>query len=609
MNRQPIGKFLLFFVFVSMVSFVEAQPVPKPHDEYKRLLGTAREVKYEEYLAIYDRYLEQNHEDVKMHIERCKFIEKAFYSDYDEYNPKQDEFDVAYLKLLIEFGHEPLVIFYRSEHLWGTEAINLLDSINQMIDLEPKVWLEIDRWKIYKRLAELNSYQENAELALQNAELAILANDTLNLDYLRANQLKKLGRNEEAIAILVTGMDSTEVTWKINSRAQLLLELEDYENALKAYKWASRDTTSWQNNEDIATAFLRNGLVQEARTFLLKDTTQSWNKSGPIRRLYDYDLKYSEDTLAYASYQRLRDLGYEYDPVGFLRASLIFKSPFLPIKWRDMLGLGVLLAFLLAAVILPYFWISPIYFSQKVLKPKAQSLQVLSYKWTLRDFWKISSLYLLVSFMALFIFEYNLVISWFTDDIDGSTVVSPLVGARETLFFIIAFGVSSFFFIQRSTLKSLIIGDWDIRKSLGKALVSFLMLRVVAGITITIFGVSEGGTSFALSIEESIVAMINGYGAPLTFLLIVIFVPFYEEVVFRGIILTSCNRYVNFGIANTIQAALFGVVHDNINLFIFYFIFGLTTGWLTRQSMSLTTGMFVHAMNNGLVVFAILLRM
>ncbi|MEM6523106.1 MAG: type II CAAX endopeptidase family protein [Bacteroidota bacterium] len=609
MNPKYIRIFFLLFILLSIISVAKAQTIPKSYEEYKQLLSTARDAKYEEYLSIYNRYLEQNNDDVKMHIERCKFIENAFYDDYDDYNPKQEEFDVAYLKLLIEFGHEPLVIYYRSEHLWGTEAIDLLDSINQIIDLEPNVWQEIDRWKVYKRLAELNSYQDNTELALQNAELATSVNDTLNLDHLKANQLKKLNRNTEAIDILVRGLDSTEVTWKINSRAQLLLELEDYENALKAYKWASKDTTSWQNNKDIATTFIRNGLIEEARTFLLKDTTRGWNKSEPIRRLYDYDLEYSHDTLAYASYQKLRDLGYEYDPIGFLRASLLFKSPFLPLKWRDMLGVGILMIFLIVVVVIPYFWVSPIYFSKRVLKPKAQSLEVLSYRWTLRDFWKISSLYLLVSFAALFIYEYNLVISWFTDDIGNGTEITPLVDANETLFFILVFGLCSLFFIKKSTYRSLIVGDWDIKKSLSKAFIYFLILRVVAGITIAIFGIPENGTSVVLSIEQSIVAMINSYGAPLTFLLIVIFVPFYEEIVFRGIILTSCNRFVQYGIANTIQAAMFGVVHDNINLSIFYFIFGLTTGWLARKSMSLATGMFVHAMNNGLVVFAILLRM
>ncbi|MEM9856225.1 MAG: type II CAAX endopeptidase family protein [Bacteroidota bacterium] len=595
---------------ICIISAGRAQKsVPKSHEEYKRLLSTASETKYEEYLSIYNQYLEQHYEDIEIHVERCKFIENAFYNDYDEYNPKQEEFDVAYLKLLIEFGHEPLVIYYRSEHLWGDEAIDLLDSINQRIDLEPDVWRQIDRWRIYKRLAELNSYQNNPKLTLQNAELATSINDTLNLDYLKANQLKKLGRNKEAIDILVTGLDSTEVTWKMNSRAQLLLELEDYENALKAYQWASKDTSSWHNNEDIATAFIRNGLTEEARTFLVKDTISGWNKSGPIRRLFDYDLKHSSDTLAYASYQSLRDLGYAYDPVGFLRASLFFKSPFLPLKWRDLVGLAVLFAFLMAIVIIPYFWVSPIYFCKKVLKPKAQSLDVLNYKWTLRDFWKISSLYLLVSFSALFIYEYDIVISWFTDDITYNDEVSPLIEAQETLFFILIFGLGTLFFIKRRTYRSLILGDWDIKKVLSRAFIYFLVLRVVAGITIAIFGTPESGASVALSMEESIVAMINSYGATFTFLLIVIFVPFYEEVVFRGIILTSCNRYVQFGVANTIQAIMFGLVHDNINLFIFYFIFGLTTGWLARKSMSLAAGMFVHAMNNGLVLFAILLKM
>ncbi len=94
-------------LIVSSLAFSQSEP--ESHLHYKKLLKSAQDDLYQEFLKAYDDYLEKNPTDVFYNIERCKFIENAFYDEYDEYNPRQDEFDIEYQKLLKRFPNEPAV--------------------------------------------------------------------------------------------------------------------------------------------------------------------------------------------------------------------------------------------------------------------------------------------------------------------------------------------------------------------------------------------------------------------------------------------------------------------------------------------------------------------
>ncbi len=488
----------------------------------------------------------------------------------------------------------------------GSEAIVLLDSIKLCIEQNPAKWETVESWKIQKRLAELHSYQDNHEAALLNAQLALVLNDTLDLDVLMANQLKALEREQEAIGILREDLDSTDHGWILNNKGQLLLELGDHESALKALQWASQDTSTWLDNEAIAKAFTKNGLYTDARGFYLKDTTSSWNKAGPIKRLFDHDLKYSHDSLAFQSYQSLRDLGYENDPMGISRVSLFFKAPLSTVHLRDLIGPGILILTIVGLLILPYVWVLPIHYSGKVLNVRDDKLYVLGYGWTLKDFWIASSLYLIVSFTAIIFFEYSTIISWFAHDQYIEQDLSKTDDARQTVYFILLYGIGSLCLLNKSVVRQVLNGPWSHMKSLGKGFLWAIALRFVALFTVKFFGSSIESTSILLSIETSIIATIETYGVLVAFVLVVIFVPIYEEVIFRGVVLTSSNRYLSFAISNTIQAALFAIVHDNLKLFVFYFIFGLITGWLGKTSKSLLSGIYVHCFNNFFAFLGIL---
>jgi membrane protease YdiL (CAAX protease family) len=107
--------------------------------------------------------------------------------------------------------------------------------------------------------------------------------------------------------------------------------------------------------------------------------------------------------------------------------------------------------------------------------------------------------------------------------------------------------------------------------------------------------------------RADIIALTTSYGSGVTLIVIGIIVPIYEEIVFRGVILKSCERYLNFKWANIFQAALFALIHENLFLFPIFFAFGIFTGLLVKKTGSLFGGILFHIINNliaGVVIIA-----
>ena len=88
------------------------------------------------------------------------------------------------------------------------------------------------------------------------------------------------------------------------------------------------------------------------------------------------------------------------------------------------------------------------------------------------------------------------------------------------------------------------------------------------------------------------------YGPVLTLVLMAILVPVYEEIVFRGLLLGGMARHISFGWANTIQAVLFALIHNDLPRFLFYFAMGVVTGLLVRKTRSIMPAIALHAINN-----------
>jgi membrane protease YdiL (CAAX protease family) len=86
------------------------------------------------------------------------------------------------------------------------------------------------------------------------------------------------------------------------------------------------------------------------------------------------------------------------------------------------------------------------------------------------------------------------------------------------------------------------------------------------------------------------------------FIIICLFPGIFEELAFRGFIMTSLEKVGGFKEALIIQAAMFSILHMLPIIFISHFIMGLVLGVIRQKSHSLYPCMLFHTTWNAIVL-------
>ena len=95
--------------------------------------------------------------------------------------------------------------------------------------------------------------------------------------------------------------------------------------------------------------------------------------------------------------------------------------------------------------------------------------------------------------------------------------------------------------------------------------------------------------------EESLAAVLLEIGVT------ALLVPFMEELVFRGIVLSSLRKY-GIGFSIVASALIFGMAHMDFSTAVFAFIAGLVFGFLYAKTNNLWLAVWIHALNNLIAV-------
>jgi membrane protease YdiL (CAAX protease family) len=100
-------------------------------------------------------------------------------------------------------------------------------------------------------------------------------------------------------------------------------------------------------------------------------------------------------------------------------------------------------------------------------------------------------------------------------------------------------------------------------------------------------------------------ACLEAWGLTPTLLLAAVAVPFYEEVLFRGVFLQSAGKYLPFWPVNILQASAFASLHDGWRDFPTYLAMGAILGWMARRTGGLLIPMLTHGINNAIAITTI----
>lgn len=599
----------LFVLFLSCLCYnalAQGQVFIDDHQHYVKLLANAKDSLYTSILSAYDKEVGRRPTNVKLQIERCKFMQNALYDSYEEYNPNYEQADACSAELLEKFPDEPEVFVYRTEYLYGDSLMAMLERLEDRLR-EPN-WRPFS-WKIYHLLA---SNSEQPLEIIRYGKLARDYNDTLDVSLMLGRAYKEVDNRQAAIKWLGSNLDSSSASWELNQKGQLLLELGEAQRAVDAFRLARKDTAGWQDKEGLAQALIDSGFPDEARGYLKKAADEStWQPLGPLQKLLNFDLDYSSADTAKVTYDRFVESGFLNDAFGIYRLRLFFKDPFLPVSFSDV-GRLLLLVFMLAVVFaVPYLWILPIYNIGNYFKQNGSvfSGDQLPFTWTLRHFWWVCSLWLALDILSTLIFSYGNFLSYFVDGVAETSATISKQQANWIIFFSIgAAYVASIFVPWKdvwSTRHSLIA---NLKTPLWQGFSLALLLRFFLGVywlIINRFDVAEPGAGF-LSVTDQIISINKFYHPALAFFFVVLLVPLYEELLFRGVALTSCAKYMKFGLANALQAGTFAILHEEWKLLPFYFAFGMLAGYYVGKSRSLATGIVMHITNNLIAFLTIL---
>jgi membrane protease YdiL (CAAX protease family)/tetratricopeptide (TPR) repeat protein len=568
---------------------------------------------YKDCLKKYAMHLNKFPNDISVRIEECKFIQYVQYDEDEDFNPNQNDFDSCSSLLIKMFPNNPDVIIFQTTFTWGDDLKEILKNAERTVEENPVVWSKMNLGVLYLKIA--NQYYEDSDYqsAYTYIQKAIANENKYKSSLEFARILVELKKNQEALDALTSGQDSTVETWQLRQKADLLLKLKAFTNAFEVYNQIDKIDSTFNNNYELACTLEGVGQYDFARKYLIADTSKNWDKQASIRNLLIHDLKYQNGAKSIDSYNKYRDFGYQMDPLAFYRIKLFISHPLEGWKFRDILGILTLIVLLAMLIVAPSIWILPVYFighNWNLINQK-KSFETF---WGLKMFWFVSSGFLIASFLSIVVDPeqiYSLVNSSFS-----SVELTREKEGIMSLIFIIVFSLFGLATLYKVNPKILLSKNWSIGKSILLGIGIVLAFKIISGIYIRIgitsFGISKTDLTFIpnllLSSKQNIEAIISTYGKGVGFFLFCILVPVYEEIVFRGVVLDSCHRYINFNTANILQSFLFSTAHLNLFLFPVFFLFGFVTGLMRRNSGGLLSGIVFHVVNNSLAIILIMVR-
>ncbi len=606
---QPIR--IVFFLLLGPFLLAQTSPVKgsaDSHSFFVNQLTNAKDSNFIQILADYDAFIRRHPNNIIAQIERCKFIGNAYWDAYEDYNLKYEETEACIEALYEKYPLHPGVLIYRAEQLYGEERMEVLLKAEETINANHDIWSNTQLAVIYKMLGD--AQEDDDDFALAYYLKAQKANDTLDLSLALAKIYRRQEQPTLAKEVLMRGLAKDTAKWILNQKANLLLKLEEPQEALKLFNSiAEKDSTFIDKNEmaTVMTGLKKYGM---ARDFLVQDTVQEWNKTEKLQELFKHDFEYSKPEIALQTYRSLQALDSNDDFFGIKRIKIALKAPLLRWNASELIHFSYFILSIVLLFFIPYLWVLPLHSLGVLLRrTTVKIIPQLNFNWSTKHFWLISFLYLFAQYITLIVFEYESTINYFFE-IGNSFLLEEGEDSKKIaatmLFYVIVMSMATLMLLKRNVLQHLYKSNLSLLRmlSLGIGFVIFngILLRVLG----TFIDLSEGnGIGTLLSAKREIMAILSGYGFIIAASSMAVIVPIYEEIIFRGIVLGSVEKQVGFVAANIFQATLFALIHFDLTLFVFYFFFGVVTGHLAKRSGGLLTGIILHAVNNFCVVLVL----
>ncbi len=144
--------------------------------------------------------------------------------------------------------------------------------------------------------------------------------------------------------------------------------------------------------------------------------------------------------------------------------------------------------------------------------------------------------------------------------------------------------------------------------TLGFKRIRFTSLLMSILFMVMTLPLANAAGGFSQIFTDNIVAEASAYLAGSSFaslfLVIAVWGPLCEEIAYRGFVFRGYRKSAGFWRAAILSAFLFGLVHMNLNQFIYAFVFGILLALLAEATGSIWPGFLYHMLFNAIAVFA-----
>ena len=566
------------------------------HTEFVKQAKQSNGITYKDILAQFDAFIEKNPDDITSIIEKCSFIEVYSYSESDLVyfdSLEQDAIDCE--SQISKFPeNSPEIIMYKLSSKWNDEAVKIFNQAeaNSLQD-----WSIENKIRIYSMMDTRLAWNNPPNYEYSNRGFVETKNPIFTIG--AANYQIDNGNRIQAVEILKNYQPETQ-----DNKVELIklyLKLGLAEDATKTFELI-------ESKDDI-----QKSLLLKLKTSIetqyqptneeLDSIQELWNFEETFQDLYNHAINDNKYSVAHTIYNYRSSKDFWYDPFNYSKFKLYQQSNNWTLTINDFYSLLMWLSLLLGSVLAMFLIIAPIHYRGLYRrlhnKPQLNSMT----NWNLKHALFLGSLFILVDIVLSIIFQYQSVFTMFFSDTEINFDITS--GLPSKMYFYYSFLMLGFGLLIFKPGKNLFkITIPDLLKSILIAFGIYIVLKILVVATGFFYKLSTLTAEINFT-QETILDLKNTYGTLTVYLTIALLTPLVEEYLFRGVFLNSFTKHISFGWANTIQATLFALIHENTQLFVYYFAVGLIAGILVKRQKHIYGALAFHIINNALAVAAI----
>ena len=589
-NFLPIA-----FIFIISITSVQSSNFDfDSHKEYIKQITNSNIVTYKSVIEKFDAHINQNPEDLISIIEKCNFIEAYTYAESEMlyFDFISQDFDDCESQINLFPEDLPQRILYNISSTWNERSVEIYNETkekgidNWSLKEKTRLYLIMDETTMWKKPRNYQyAYQgfeetHDTRFVLGAAQYQ-LDNKVASIELIKNFTPRNQDEKTELMELfLKLGMinKASEIFESITSK-------DDIQKDLLFKLNVSLDSQYQPSNDEL-------DLIQKM-----------WNFEEKFQEVYQYAIDQKKFTVAHSIYQYRSSNDFWFDPFGHTKFNLYKQSSTWNWNINDIYSVLMWLAVVFGSVLVMFIVIAPIHYRGLYRRVHNKPLLVSITQWNLKHALFLGSMFILIDIVLSIIFQYQSIFTMFF--LDTEVELDTTSGLPSKMYFYYSFFIFGFGLLILKPGKDLFkTKASDLLKSIFVALGVFIVLKIILIASVFFYKLSVLTAEINFT-HQTILDLKNSYGTLTVYLSIALLTPLIEEYLFRGVLLNSFTKHISFGWANTIQATLFALIHENTQLFLYYFTFGLIAGIFVKKQKHLYGAIALHVINNALAVAAL----